>query len=408
MDAAIVTGADTPLGLEITKHLILQGYHVHGIGNNFSNLDWGDDAFTAHAIDLTDINIVCKTAKTILETQNRADLLVHTLDVTPGAAFEKLPIGNLEAILKVGLLGPVLLTRIFLPNLLRYRGQLIHIIPTNKSGHTQSAINALILGGLREMNLTLFNPCRDQGMRITNLIIHTNESAPKSAKVSARQLHQSQINYTCVLRSIKDLLKPHATNIPAEITIYPQLSPQATKELADAPLPIDPYKRITLPPKKYCPPEPTPIPTEPIQKIVRTIPYSDEEIEELITATIEDFDVHTEQHKAKNKSTHGTKKKNSQRINRHQKKHKVEKKAEQNQDLCSNHNRKNKKSTQSALKEDNKKDVMNKNMPKKLPLAVPKDIPIKLVKEGSRKNGSNSRKRSSSRKLVQKKATKRA
>ena len=47
-------------------------------------------------------------------------------------------------------------------------------------------------------------------------------------------------------------------------------------------------------------------------------------------------------------------------------------------------------------------------MPKKLPLAVPKDIPIKLVKEGSRKNGSNSRKRSSSRKLEQKKATKRA
>ena len=101
------------------------------------------------------------------------------------------------------------------------------------------------------MNLTLFNLCRDQGMRITNLIIHTNESAPKSAKVSARQLHQSQINYTCVLRSIKDLLSPHATNIPAEITIYPQLSPQATKELADAPLPIDAYKRITLPPKKY-------------------------------------------------------------------------------------------------------------------------------------------------------------
>ena len=408
MDAAIVTGADTPLGLEIAKHLIIQGFRVHGIGNNFSNLHWADEAFTAHEIDLTDMNSVGKTARYIIEKENRADLLIHALEVTPGAAFEKLPIGNLEAILKIGLLGPVLLTRTFLPNLLRYRGQLIHVIPTNKSGHTQSAINALILGGLREMNLALLDPCRDQGLRVTNIIIHTNESPPNSAKASAEQLQQSHINPTGVLRSIEDLLKPHATNIPSEITIYPQLSPQAAKELAEAPLPIDPYKRITLPPKEYYPPETESIPTQPIEKIQRVIPYSDEEIEERITAAIEDFDAHPERHKAKNMSAPGRKKKSSRKVNRQQK-NTVEKQGEQSQGLRANHNRENKKSARHLSKkvgnkEINKKEVPNKNLRPK----AAGSVAIKSAQKSSEKSFNRARKKSSTSKLAKKKAAKKS
>ncbi len=391
MDAAIVTGADTPLGLEIAKHLIIQGFRVHGIGNNFSNLHWADEAFTAHEIDLTDMNSVGKTARYIIEKENRADLLIHALEVTPGAAFEKLPIGNLEAILKIGLLGPVLLTRTFLPNLLRYRGQLIHVIPTNKSGHTQSAINALILGGLREMNLALLDPCRDQGLRVTNIIIHTNESPSKSAKASAEQLQQSQINSTGVLRSIEDLLKPHTTNIPSEITIYPQLSPQATKALAEAPLPIDPYKRITLPPKEYYPPEPESIPTQPIEKIQRVIPYSDEEIEERITAAIEDLDAHPERYKAKNMSAPSKGKKSSQKIN-NQQKNTVEKLGKNSRVLRANHNKKNKKlaqkSSEKSINPARKKSSTRKLAKKK---AAKKSIPTKQVV--SKKSTANPRKR---------------
>lgn len=408
MDAAIVTGADTPIGLEIAKHLVLQGFRVHGIGNNFSNLHWTDDAFTAYAIDLTDMDSVGKTARNILDKENRADLLIHALDVTPGATFEKLPIGNLEAILKVGLLGPVLLTRTFLPNLLRYRGQLIHVIPTNKCGHTQSAINALILGGLREMNLALLDPCRDQGLRVTNIIIHTNESPPDSAKASAEQLQQSQINPTGVLRSIEDLLKPHATNIPSEITIYPQLSPQAAKELAEAPLPIDPYKRITLPPKEYYPPETESIPTQPIEKIQRVIPYSDEEIEERITAAIEDFKAPLEQHTAKNMSTPSRGKKSFRKVNRQQK-NTIEKQGEQSQGLRANHNKKNKGSARhlskkGGNKEGNKKDVPNKKLPKK----AAGSVAIKPSQRSSEKSINAARKKSSPRKLDKKKAAKKS
>ena len=38
MDIAIVTGAETPIGLSLIQRLVRQGYRVHGIGNNFSKV----------------------------------------------------------------------------------------------------------------------------------------------------------------------------------------------------------------------------------------------------------------------------------------------------------------------------------------------------------------------------------
>ena len=58
MDIAIVTGAETPLGLRIIERLIAQGCRVHGIGNNFSQVAFADPQFRAHAIDLTDLDAV--------------------------------------------------------------------------------------------------------------------------------------------------------------------------------------------------------------------------------------------------------------------------------------------------------------------------------------------------------------
>ena len=204
MDIAIVTGAETPLGLRIIEDLIRQGCRVHGIGNNFSQVKFADPHFIAHAIDLSDLETVARTTTEILEKEQRLHILIHAIDVTPGAPFEKLPLGNLEAILKVGLLGPVMLTRLALPNLLRFRGQLINIIPANKSGHIASAVNALIEGGLREMNTALFDQARDAGLRVTNLILRQNTVTDLDAGIEKQQ--QARIDPEHVARTIERLL----------------------------------------------------------------------------------------------------------------------------------------------------------------------------------------------------------
>ncbi|MEM8867287.1 MAG: SDR family NAD(P)-dependent oxidoreductase [Verrucomicrobiota bacterium] len=289
MDIAIVTGAETPLGLRIIKRLVQQGCRVHGIGNNFSNVSYADPNFIGHAIDLTDLKSLQAKASEIIETEQRINILIHAIDVTPGTAFEKLPAANLEAILNIGLLGPVMLTRFMLPNLLRFRGQLINIIPTNKSGNKSSAVNALIKGGLREMNHALFDQARDAGLRVTNVVLRQNESLP-AGDAKDDQLIQSRIDPEHVARVIEQLTNENEPNVPNEISLCPRLSPSAKGPLPTTVEPIDPYSTITLPPKEYCPPEPEPIPTKEPEPVERVVPYSDEELEDRIAAAIEDFE----------------------------------------------------------------------------------------------------------------------
>lgn len=295
MDIAIVTGAETPLGLRLIERLIRQGCRVHGIGNNFSKVTYADRHFVAHAVDLTDLAALRAAADTILEAEKRVDILIHAIDVTPGGAFEKLPVGNLEAVLKIGLLGPVMLTRLLLPNLLRFRGRLINIIPANKSGTPASAVNALLEGGLREMNRALFDTARNAGLRATNLILRQNQ-APAPVDASDRQLAQSRIDPAHVARAVEQLLDANATNVPDEITLHPPLSPEAAAELPATPLPLDPYGAVVLPPKEYFPPEPEPILTEKPQRVERLIPYTDDELEDKIAAAVEDFEAHPERY----------------------------------------------------------------------------------------------------------------
>ena len=298
MDIAIVTGAETPLGLSLIQRLVRQGYRVHGIGNNFSKVTFADPQFFAHPVDLTDLPGVTETLEKILEKEKSLNLLIHAIDVTPGAAFEKLPVGNLEAILKIGLLGPVMLTRLSLPNLLRFRGQLINIIPANKSGAPASAVNALIEGGLREMNRSLFDSARDAGLRVTNLILRQN---PAPDALSVQSSEQTHIDLEDVARAVEHLLDPNFANVPAELVLHPRSSAHSERVLPKVVVPLDPYAEVVLPPTAYCPPEQSKIPTQEKATVDRTIPYTEDEMEDKIAAAIEDFESNPQIHERKEK-----------------------------------------------------------------------------------------------------------
>ena len=300
MDIAIVTGAETPLGLSLIQRLVRQGYRVHGIGNNFSKVTFADPQFFAHPVDLTDLPGVTETLEKILEKENSLDLLIHAIDVTPGAAFEKLPVGNLEAILKIGLLGPVMLTRLSLPNLLRFRGQLINVIPANKSGAPASAVNALLEGGLREMNRALFDSARDAGLRVTNLILRQN---PEPDALSVQSSEQTHIDLEDVARVVEHLLDPSFANVPSEVVLHPRSSAYSDRVLPEVAVPLDPYAEVVLPPTAYCPPEQSKIPTQEKATVDRTIPYTDDEMEDKIAAAIEDFESNPQMHERKEKKS---------------------------------------------------------------------------------------------------------
>ena len=87
------------------------------------------------------------------------------------------------------------------------------------------------------------------------------------------------------------LIDPNFVNVPAELVLFPRCSAASEQNaarsgLADRCLQCE----VVLPPQEYCPPEQPKIPTQEKVEVERTIPYTDEEMEEKIAAAIEDFE----------------------------------------------------------------------------------------------------------------------
>jgi hypothetical protein len=84
--------------------------------------------------------------------------------------------------------------------------------------------------------------------------------------------------------------------VPAELVLRPRCSAHSERALPEINKSIDPYKAVVLPPQAYCPPEEPKIPTQQEELVHRTIPYTDDEMEDKISAAIEDYDAHPERY----------------------------------------------------------------------------------------------------------------
>jgi len=120
---------------------------------------------------------------------------------------------------------------------------------------------------------------------------------------------QTHIDPDHVARTVERLLDPNEPNVPNEITLYPRISAAAQESLPETTLPIDPYTTVVLPPKEYFPPKQEGIATREADRIERTIPYSDEEMEEKIASAIEDFESHPERYQTPKKPKKKTQRK---------------------------------------------------------------------------------------------------
>ncbi len=294
MDIAIVTGADTALGIRLVERLVRQGCRVHGIGNNFSATEYHDPNFIAHALDLTDLEATKTAVEKILADEGAVHVVLHAVDVAPGNDFAHLALGSLEAVLKIALLGPVLLTRLVLPNLVRFRGQLIFVLPSNKPGHPGNGTTGLVEGGLRQLASELLIAHRDEGLRVSTVLLRHNQTMTPADDAKAKSA-QTHIDPDHAANAIERIIAEGDPNILGELVLYPRTS-HAASALAGAPLPLDPYRQVVLPPKEKRAVEPEPIKTQKAERPVRVLSISDEELEERIAESLEDYAAHPERY----------------------------------------------------------------------------------------------------------------
>ncbi len=287
MDIAIVTGAESALGIRIVERLVRQGCRVYGLGNNFSQTTYVHKDFIATAVDITDMKATRDAIEQIVTESGGVHLLVHALDVVPATDFERLGVGNLEALMTIGLMTPVVLTRLLLPNLLQVRGQLLFALSTNKDGAPANAVAGLMEAGLRRFASELLLRHRDAGLRVSTVLLRHN-TTPGNTHAADGSV-QTRIHPDHAAEAIERMLSEGDPNILGELTLYPRASPAASGRPAVL-LPIDPYQHIQLPPKHKRPEEPDPIATRQPERPKPVFTISDEELEDRIAEALEDYD----------------------------------------------------------------------------------------------------------------------
>jgi NAD(P)-dependent dehydrogenase (short-subunit alcohol dehydrogenase family) len=287
MDIAIVTGAESTLGIRIVERLVRQGCRVYGLGNNFSQTTYTHKDFITTAVDITDLSATRDAIERIVAESGGVHLLVHALDVAPATDFERLGVGNLEALMTIGLMTPVVLTRLLLPNLLQVRGQLLFALSTNKEGAPANATAGLLEAGLRRFASELLIRHRDAGLRVSTVLLRHNTSPGNTHAADGSA--QTRIHPDHAAEAIERILAEGDPNILGELTLYPRASPAALPQPAVL-LPIDPYQQIQLPPKHKRPEEPEPIETRKPERPKPVFTISDAELEDRIAEAIEDYE----------------------------------------------------------------------------------------------------------------------
>ena len=175
MKTAVVTGASSGIGKEISKRLLSLGYKVVGISRSINQSDFENKNFTSLQADLSDEASTLK----VCESLKKQDVFI-LINCAGFGKFEPHEELNLKIITKMiflNLTAPLLLTNVMLRSLKANAGYLINInsIEALKASKFAGVYGAS-KSGLRAFGESLFEETRRSELSITNINPDMTES----------------------------------------------------------------------------------------------------------------------------------------------------------------------------------------------------------------------------------------
>ena len=253
MDVAIVTGAASGIGLAIARRLVALGMRVYGLGGNYGETPYSHEYFVPTPCNLADPADIAEKTEIILKKEGHIYLLVNNAKAYPSTPFlEKISLIELETVLRVNLLCPLILARLALPGLARLQGFMVNIVPSTADQAKGGPAGAAAAGGLRWLGQSLFEECRENGIKVTSIFPQANvaESKERDSSPVPEKNPQSVIDVEALADAVESIVKNPHGNIITEMVIRPQ-------RLREKPVP--PPLNIPFPPvksihKPYRPP----------------------------------------------------------------------------------------------------------------------------------------------------------
>lgn len=223
MKSAIVTGASSGIGFEISKSLINLGYKVYGIGRDFSKVDFCDENFIKVVCDILNTNILCKTVRDIRKKEN-VYILVNSAGVGYFGLHEELNTNKIQEMVRVNLEAPLIISQILLRDLKKNLGFIINISSiTAKESSPHGCAYGSTKAALTHFSNSLFDENRKYGVKVIS--IHpdmTKSNFYRNADFKEGDIKESYINPKEIAKVLETILNQREGMVVTDITLRPQ------------------------------------------------------------------------------------------------------------------------------------------------------------------------------------------
>lgn len=223
MKSAIVTGASSGIGEEISKILLRLGYKVYGIGRDFSEKHIESDLFIPIVCDITKINLIEEKVKSIRKKED-IHILINNAGVGYFGLHETLNPKKIHEMVATNLEAPLILTQILLRDLKKNKGFIINISSiTAKKSSTHGCAYGATKAGLTHFSASLFDEARKYGVKV--IAIHpdiTKSNFYRNADFKEGDKEETYIKPEEVARAVEMVLNQKEELVVTDITLRPQ------------------------------------------------------------------------------------------------------------------------------------------------------------------------------------------
>lgn len=197
MEIAIVTHADTPLGVRIAQDLVQLGYRVYGVGADFSKSIFKHPCFKELAVNLTDEADLKACIKQLQSIPARASLLVHAMPSFEAIALGESNLKDTALYIERYITFQVHLTQLCLKDLLVYQGSVFFVAQEKLCLEGTNAMQKMVTVAMDAFASGLREDLKLQGVKVISI---------KSIQ-SQEAVTPSQDTYRAIALTIEDMLR---------------------------------------------------------------------------------------------------------------------------------------------------------------------------------------------------------
>lgn len=224
MKAAIVTGASSGIGREISRTLVKQGMRVYGFGRTFSaEPEQENSLFVPVVCELTDLHQVRKRVEEIRK-KDEIGLLVNNAGVGYFGLHEELNPQKIHEMVTVNVEVPMMLTQMLLRDLKRCGGAVINVSSvTAKQNNPHGCAYGATKAALSSFSASLFAEARKYGVRVA--AIHPDMTATQFYRnADFKQVEEADccLDPTEVAQAVSWVLQQRDGLNVTEIVLQPQ------------------------------------------------------------------------------------------------------------------------------------------------------------------------------------------